>query len=223
VRLPQQLRCAAWLVRPGRTGPLSANWGREWGLPIDRFYIERFLVQHADDIRGHVLEVKDDGYTRGFGTAVASSSVLDVDPANADATLVADLQDPASLPGDAFDCVLLTQTLQFVYDLPAAMRSLHRLLRPGGVCLATVPVVSKRDRGGGPYDYWRLLPEGLGRLLGDVFGHESVAVTGYGNTRTAVGFLLGLAAEDFNADELDACDPDFAVVAGARAVKSLRG
>jgi SAM-dependent methyltransferase len=223
LRIRRQLRCIAWLARPSRTGPLSDNWGREWGLPIDRWYIERFLRSHADDIHGDVLEVMDNRYTRRFGSAILSSSVLDIDHTNADATLVADLQQPSSFPEDAFDCVVLTQTLQFVYDLPGAARAVHRMLRPGGVCLATVPTVSRRDRADATgFEYWRLLPDALDRLLGDVFGRASVTVTPFGSARTAVAFLLGLAAEDLSAAELEACDQAFPILAAARAVKPRR-
>jgi SAM-dependent methyltransferase len=198
---------------------LSDNWGREWGLPVDRWYIERFLIEHADDIRGDVLEVMDDRYTRRFGSSISSSSVLDINRANRNATLIADLQDPFDFPEGAFDCVVLTQTLQFVYDLQAAARSLHRMLRPGGVCLVTVPAVSKCDGAHSGQEYWRLLPDGLRRTLGDVFGPDSVNVISFGSARTAVGFLLGLAAEDFGPGELEASDPVFPLVTAARAVK----
>jgi SAM-dependent methyltransferase len=222
LRIRRQLQCLAWLSRPSRTGRLSDNWGREWGLPVDRWYIERFLTDHADDIRGDVLEVMDDRYTRRFGTSISSSSVLDIDRGNPNATLVADLQSPSTFPEDTFDCVVLTQTLQFVYDLQAATRSLHRMLRPGGVCLVTVPAVSRRDAGAhSGEEYWRLLPDGLGRTLGDVFGPDSVSVTSFGSARTAVGFLLGLAAEDFGPGELEANDPVSPLVTAARAVKPL--
>ena len=60
---------AGW-VRFGslrRVTPLSREFGYDRGLPIDRYYIERFLATHIADIHGHVLEVEDDIYTRQFG------------------------------------------------------------------------------------------------------------------------------------------------------------
>ena len=42
-----------------------------------------------------------------------------------------------------FDCAIVTQTLQFVYDVRAALATLHRILAPGGVLLATVPGITK--------------------------------------------------------------------------------
>src|SRR5262249_39627422 len=40
-----------------RAAPISRSFGNDRGLPVDRFYIERFLATHAECIRGRVLEV----------------------------------------------------------------------------------------------------------------------------------------------------------------------
>ena len=50
-----------------RVTPISTKWGFDRGLPIDRHYIENFLAVNADDIRGGVLEIGDNSYTRRFG------------------------------------------------------------------------------------------------------------------------------------------------------------
>ena len=42
-----------------RVTPFSRRFGFDRGLPVDRYYIERFLVAHAHDVRGRVLEIKD--------------------------------------------------------------------------------------------------------------------------------------------------------------------
>jgi hypothetical protein len=49
------------------TAPVSRNFGYDRGLPVDRYYIEGFLDRHKSDVRGHVLEVGDDSYTRRYG------------------------------------------------------------------------------------------------------------------------------------------------------------
>jgi SAM-dependent methyltransferase len=220
MRLSQLARSIAWLTSEARTGPLSDNWGREWGTPIDRWYIERFLGAHAVDIRGDVLEIMDDRYTARFGADVRTSTILDIDSSNPRATLVADISQPDSLPRNRFNCIVLTQTLQYVFDLQAAVQSIHRTLRPGGVCLATVPAVSRLDsaataRG----EFWRVTPAGCSRLFGEQFGGDAVEVTSCGNTRTAICFLLGLAAEDLSERELSAVHPAFPLVVTVRAMK----
>ena len=104
-----------------RTTPLSDHWGRDRGTPIDRYYIEQFLTAHREAIRGCVLEVLNADYTERFGIGVDQSDVLDIDPANERATVVADLAAADDIPSDTFDCFILTQTLQYVYDLPIAL------------------------------------------------------------------------------------------------------
>ena len=207
----------AWPAFLRRTRPLSDVWGFDRGTPVDRHYIEGFLAEHRGDIRGRVLEVQDSAYTERFGSGVEGRDVLDIDPSNPRATIVADLADPGALPAGAFDCFILTQTLHLVYDLPAAARSCHRLLRPGGVLLATGPALS-RVRGG--TDFWRFTPASLGRLLGEAFGPGQVAVRAYGNVLAATAFLSGMALEEVPARLLDRRDEHFPVIVAARAVKA---
>jgi hypothetical protein len=88
-----------------RTAPFSDNWGWDRGTPIDRVYIERFLREHAEDVRGDVLEIGGRYYTEMLGDRrVARSDVLDIDPDNAAATIVGDLASEETLPPDWFDC-----------------------------------------------------------------------------------------------------------------------
>src|ERR671927_425746 len=105
----------------GRTRPVDPHWGAGRGQPIDRWYIERFLERHRSRITGRVLEVKDSGYTERFGHAVTERGVLDVNPANPRATYVADLAAADGLPEGHFDCFVLTQTLQYVFDVGSAI------------------------------------------------------------------------------------------------------
>jgi SAM-dependent methyltransferase len=210
-----------------RLEPIDGHFGGGRGKPIDRHYIERFLRRHATDVRGRVLEVGGDDYTRRFGGArVVRSDVLHVAPSHAGVTLVADLAAPGeALPDGAFDCFICTQTLQYVFDLAAAMRTIHRLLAPGGVLLLSVPGISQlspydRDRWG---EHWRFTPQSVARLLGEPFGADGVAVQGHGNVLAAIGFLHGLACEDLTAAELDAPDDRYPLVVTARAAKAQQG
>jgi SAM-dependent methyltransferase len=215
----QRLRRPAWLGTIRRTTPLSDHYGRDRGTPIDRFYIEQFLAAERAAIRGRVLEVLNRDYTERFGTAVESSDVLDVDPANPDATIVADLAAADTVPTSSFDCFILTQTLQYVYDVEAAVANAHRVLRPGGTLLCTVPVVSRVDRLELESEYWRLTAAACSRLFGDVFAPSNVAVRGRGNVLAAVAFLVGMAAEELSPRELERDDPFFPVVVTVRATK----
>jgi SAM-dependent methyltransferase len=203
----------------GSISPVSSAWGYDRGRPVDRWYIERFIQEHRADITGRVLEVKDSMYTDRYGHAVVERAVLDVDAGNERATHVADLAAADALPSGTFDCFILTQTLQLIFDVGAAIQHAHRILRPGGVLLATVPVASRVVDP--PFtDYWRFTPLVAARLFEDGFGPGEVAVEGRGNVLSQIAFLKGLAAEDLNDDELAADDVRFPLVVCARAVRA---
>jgi SAM-dependent methyltransferase len=204
----------AWPAFLRRTRPLSDFWGFDRGTPVDRHYIEGFLAEHRGDVHGRVLEVQDSGYTDRFGSGVEGRDVLDIDPANPRATIVADLAKTVGLPARAFDCFILTQTLHLIYDLPAAVRSCHHLLKPGGVLLVTGPAVSRVRNG----DFWRFTPASLSRLLEEKFGQ--VTVRSYGNVLAATAFLSGMAKEEVPSRLLDKRDEHFPVIIAARAVKA---
>jgi SAM-dependent methyltransferase len=197
------------------------GWDRG-GLPVDRYYIERFLEQNAGDIAGHVLEVRDDAYTRKFGgSSVTRVDVLHPTTDNEKATIVADLTSAEHVPSDTFDCIVLTQVLPFILDVQAAVRTLHRILRPGGVVLATMPGISQvvrydMDRWG---DYWRFTSLSARRLFECGFPGGEVRVEAHGNVLAATAFLQGLSSRDLRADELDYTDPDYEVLIAVRAVK----
>jgi len=207
-----------------RTSPVSRNWGYDRGLPVDRHYIEDFLERHQADVRGRVLEVGDDSYTRRFGgDRVTARDVLHVDPRAPQATIVADLTDAGHVPSDLFDCVILTQTLHLIYDFRAAIETVHRVLRPGGVLLATVPGITPTSHSewAGQW-YWSFTCHSARRVFEERFAPRDVVVECYGNVLTAAAFLYGLAAEELKQEELSAHDPDYQVTVAVRAVKSER-
>ena len=219
-RLRRLLR-PAWLGTLRRTTPLRRHWGADRGTPVDRFYIERFLAAHGSDVHGRVLEVKDGGYARRFGREVSAVDVLDIYPANPEATVIADLTAADGIPSDSYDCFILTQTLQFILEPRAALGHAHRVLRPGGVLLATVPTVSRVIR---EFDYlsdfWRFTTASCSALFSERFGATQVRVEGRGNVLVSIAFLAGLAAEELSARELESHDPDFTLLVTVRAVKS---
>jgi SAM-dependent methyltransferase len=204
-----------------RVTPISDCFGYDRGTPVDRYYIEGFLERHRADVRGRVLEVGDASYTRRFGGGrVQCSDVLHVQEGNLEATIVADLASADHVPSDAFDCIILTQTLQFVFDVPAALRTLHRILAPGGVLLLTVPGISHVDRGEwGDTWFWSFTAASLRRLLCAHFPNDTVEVRTHGNVLVASAFLYGLASEEIHTGEFEHHDPCYQVVITGRVIK----
>ncbi|MGH9146087.1 MAG: class I SAM-dependent methyltransferase, partial [Vicinamibacterales bacterium] len=204
-----------------RTEPLSRTFGYDRGLPVDRHYIERFLSAHAADLRGRSLEAGDDSYTRRFGgERVDRHDVLHPVEGTPGATIIADLASADQLPSDTFDCIVLTQTLQLIFDLPAAVRTLYRILKPGGVLLVTVPGMSQlsEDEWGQSW-YWSFTTFSARRLFGSVFPAGAVEVAAYGNVLAATAFLHGMATEELRPEELDRNDPSYPLLITVRAVK----
>jgi SAM-dependent methyltransferase len=203
-----------------RLEPISRDWGFERGTVIDRYYIDRFMRRHAEEVRGRVLEVGTDSMTREYGSSrVEHSDVLHVAHSGPPVTIVGDLAEGTDLPSEAFDCVIVTQTLNVVYDVAAVVRTVHRILRPGGVALVTVPGITKISR----YDmdrwgqYWSFTSRSARRLFEEAFPAAGVTVEAAGNVFTATAFLYGIAAEELTAEELDHHDPDFETLIGIRA------
>jgi SAM-dependent methyltransferase len=230
-------RLTAWppigLVRFGslrRGTPFTRNFGGDRGTPLDRHYIEDFLSRHAGlpgyspgTIRGRVLEIGEDVYSRRYGRPgdIERLDVLDVSPANPRATVVADLTDGSNLASGAYDCIICAQTLLLIYDLRAVVATLHRILAPGGTLLVTLPGISQicrpdMDEWG---DYWRFTTLSARRLFEEAFEPADITVEAYGNVLAATAFLYGLAAEDVRPRELDLRDPDYQVTIGVKAVK----
>lgn len=196
--------------------PLSQCYGYDRGTPVDRPYIDDFLTTNADLIRGDAAEVKDDTYLRRHGgNRITSITILDVDPDNPAATLVADLAAPDILPPAHFDCIVLTQTLQLLPDPAQTITTCARALKPGGSLLVTVPAVARISPSGRAADRWRFTPAGLRHLFTGWNGQ--VAVTGYGNLRTCLAALRGEAAEELEPGQLDHHDPDFPLTVCAAA------
>jgi hypothetical protein len=204
---------------------VSRHLGRDRGLPIDRYYIERFLAANADSIRGHVLEIDDDRYTRTFGgDRVTKSDVLHVRPDNPRATIVADLTCADHITSNLFDCVILTQTLPFIYNIHAVVTTLHRIVRPGGVVLATVGGITQISRSATDcWDYyWGFTTRSARLLFEEVFRAANVTVDSFGNVLAATAFLHGLAAEDLHPTKLDYRDQDYEFLITIKAVKPRR-
>jgi peptidoglycan/xylan/chitin deacetylase (PgdA/CDA1 family)/SAM-dependent methyltransferase len=201
--------------------PVSPRWGRDRGTPIDRYYIERFLERHRADIRGRVLEVREPLYaTRFGGAAVAACDVVDRDAANPMATIVADLRRATTIGDATYDCIILTQTLQLIDEIPAALAECARILRPGGVLLATAPsTIRVDDEAGIDGDFWRLTEASARTLLANIFPIDAFDVGSDGNVKACTAFLHGVSVEEMPAADLNWVDAAFPLVVTMRAVK----
>jgi SAM-dependent methyltransferase len=160
-------------------------------------------------------------YVFGAATFCQSCASANLTRTQVTATIVGDLTTGVGVPSEAFDCIILTQTLCVIYDIHSAVRHVHRALKPGGVVLATVPGISQicrrdYDRWG---DYWRFTTLSARKLFAEVFGPENVHVEAHGNVLTAMAFMNNLAIHELSRQELDHVDPDYELNIAIRAVK----
>ncbi len=204
---------------------MSSDWGYDRGTPIDRYYIERFLESSAEAVRGVVLEVQESDYTRRFGgERVTRSDVIDLDVGNARANLTGDLRRLEGIPSESYDCFILTQTIHVIDDMRAVLREAKRLLKPGGVLLATLPCASRvcleYGRDG---DFWRVTEAGARRLLSEFFPSSHLDIHSFGNVLATVAFLEGLACHEVSVEELEFHDPFHSLLVGIRAIKPSVG
>ncbi len=204
-----------------RSEPVSHDWGFDRGVPVDRRYIESFLERFRADIGGRCLEIETDAYLRRFGDdRLTKVDVLDVDPDNRDATIVADLAAADHVPSASFDTIVLTQTLQLIYDLRAAVGHLHRILAPGGTILATAPGITAIDKEAWSDIWaWSFTAYSMRRLFEECFDPAQVHVEVFGNVLAATAFVHGLSVGDLTMEELDVVDTHYPVIVAVRARK----
>jgi SAM-dependent methyltransferase len=204
-----------------RITPISRTWGYDRGVPIDRYYIDKFMRNRAIDVRGRVLEIEDNTYTYRYGgRRVTCSDILHVVEGYPRATIIGDLTNAPHIPDGRFDCIILTQTLQLIYDFHAAIRTLYRILKPGGVLLVTFPGISQNnDRDWSDDWYWSFTPLAARRMFEEAFPPSNLKIDAFGNVLTATSFLQGISAGELSEQELDHVERGYEVTIGVRAIK----
>jgi glycosyltransferase involved in cell wall biosynthesis len=206
-----------------RTKPFSKDFGYDRGGPVDRYYIENFLEKNSARIQGRVLEIGDNEYTLRYGgTKVVKSDILHIDEKNKKATFVGDLSNAPHVPDNAFDCIILTQTLHLIYNYKDALRTCFRILKPGGSLLLTVPGISHIDRGAWKDIWlWSFTEAAVQKLLQETFPQGDATTETFGNVLVATAFLYGMGLPELKQSQLDDTDPYYQVVVAACAVKPL--
>ena len=119
------------------------------------------------------------------------------------------------------DCLIFTQTLQFIYDIHSVVRNIYKMLKPGGKVLITGAVTAQLSLH--DYynwgEYWRFTDHSMKKLLCEAFEEDKVEVASYGNVKTAVAFLFGLCTEDLSEFDLEFNDEQHPLVVTAVAEK----
>ncbi|OGG48350.1 hypothetical protein A3D66_02180 [Candidatus Kaiserbacteria bacterium RIFCSPHIGHO2_02_FULL_50_9] len=83
--------------------------------------------------------------------------------------VVADVNEKIPLPDNSFDCIIMNNTLEHLYNPQKAIDECRRILRQGGLLLAAVPFLIKTHQE--PHDYHRYT-EYMLRILFKDFAYE---------------------------------------------------
>jgi len=202
-----------------RHKPLSNYYGLDRGQAIDRYYIEKFLDQNRQAITGHCLEVLNNDYSLRYGKKITKSDILDIDTNNKAATIYGDLRQLNNIPDNTFDCIILTQVLQFIDDGLSAIKNCERILKPGGTLLATLPSISRIDCvSGAESDYWRFTVASAKYLFSKIF--NNFEISSVGNVKAGLYFWIGLATEEISKKDLDYDDKNFPCLITVKATKN---
>jgi glycosyltransferase involved in cell wall biosynthesis/SAM-dependent methyltransferase len=201
--------------------PFSTQFGYDRGGPVDRYYIENFLKKEADHIKGRCLEIGDNEYSLLYGgTKLTQSDILHIDKTNTKATFIGDLSNAPQLPDNAFDSIVLTQTLHLIYDFKGALATCYRILKPGGVLLLTSPGITPIDHGEWKKTwFWSFTDKALIKLTEETFPGSSIEVKTFGNVHVASAFLYGMGVTEILVEKLDYSDPHFQVIITVKAIK----
>jgi hypothetical protein len=203
-----------------RVTPFSAQFGFDRGTPVDRYYLHRFLDSHRARITGDVLEIQVPDSARRYGARLGDVHTVDLNPAHRP-TYTCDLAaSDGVIPSDRYDCFLLPNTLCVLRDVEGCLRQALRVVKPGGVILAStagfVPLTPDAP------DYWHLSAAGWQEIAARALAGALFRVESHGNCLAAVAAMLGLAHEELRPAELDASDPRYPVLVTLYCEKPLR-
>lgn len=196
------------------TKPVSRDFGMGRGKAIDRYYIEHFLEENKELIRGDCLEIAENTYTLQYGKDKVERSYMLHLEGWGDNRIKGNLETGEGIESEKYDCAIITQTLMFIFDMKKVASNIYRMLKKGGSALLTVSGISQISR----YDadlwgsYYGFHEDAMRELFEPLFGKENVTVHTHGNVKTAVAMLCGLCQEDLCEADFQVEDRDYPVV-----------
>lgn len=197
--------------------PLSYNYGASrGGRSVARYYIEKFVAECKDYIKGTVMEIGDARYSVWGGGKVDDLIILSLDDEKKEHYMKGNLETGEGLREDSVDCLILTNVLSSLFDVYAAVQNIGKILKKGGHAIITVPGIASLYRV--QYEtygqFWRYTPSGIIRLLECYIPGARLSVKQYGNVKTSAAFLYGLTVEDLTQEDLDYHDSCYPMVIG---------
>ena len=164
-------------------------------IPTDtRLSLERELEGHFEALRrrnpGIVLDVGAKHAPYRSTISADTYMTLDLDPAN-EPDICCDVHQ-IDWASEYFDAVIATEVLEHLREPQQAVGEMYRILKPGGVCLASTRFFY--DYHGDPHDYYRFTWDSL-RYLFRPF--TRVEVHAHGNRIQALWQLITASKRTF--------------------------
>ena len=197
--------------------PLSYDYGlSRGGRSIARYYIDKFVEEYKEFIKGTVMEIGDARYSILGKDAVENLLILSLDDEEKEHYVKGNLETGEGLKEEYLDCIILTNVLSSLFDIQAAVRNIGRVLKKGGKAIITVPGIASLYRV--QYEtygqFWRFTPSGVIQLLKRYIPDAKIIVKEYGNVKTSAAFLYGMTVEDLTKEELEYRDSCYPMVIG---------
>lgn len=200
--------------------PLDQTFGIDRGQAVDRLYIEKFIEKHKEDIHGVVMEIQDNRYMQRFGEKrIEKEIILHVEGGKN--CIKGNFATGEGLEESMVDCLICTQTLQYIYDLKNTAKNIYKILKRNGTALITVPGIKPlciyhQEHWG---EYWSFTKQSIYQMFVDEFGKENIEVSSYGNVKVAMAYLYGLCVEDLAKEDFYFNDENFPFIVTARLQK----
>lgn len=195
--------------------PVSRQFGTERGTPVDRYYIEKFLEEHKQLVKGEVLEIEDNTYSLKYGEErLTRSIVMDVGSDEEGVTFNGNLETGEGIRDEVADCFILTQTLMYLFDLKSAAHNISRLLKKRGAALITCSGISQNSRRCMD-DYgccFNFNADALRKMFESEPDLDVVETGSYGNVKTVMAHLGGLCREDLEVRDFEANDKYYPLI-----------
>jgi SAM-dependent methyltransferase len=189
-----------------RQFPFCPSFGLGRGTPVDRYYLERFIAESRQQVRGDVVELGGRAANRqAYGFDCDRYRGVDLQAGDG-VEVVGDIHDASLFAEASLDTVLAFNVLEHCRQPWVVAENTHRWLRGGGRVLCMVPNAQRLHEM--PEDYWRPLPAAVDSLF-SMFPVRRMRV--YGNPVATIASLFGVAAEELTAEELAVHHPSYPV------------
>lgn len=161
--------------------PFQRPWHFQW-LAVRG--LRRALRRVLPTLRGAVVDVGC-GHRpyRGWLGPEARYVGLDIEGSDGNPDVLVAAGAPWPFESASVDAIVCTQVIEHVVDLDLLLGEMRRVLRPGGMLIATAPFAYNEH--GAPHDYRRVTVHGMRRLL--AAGFEVVELSPIG----AIGSTTG--------------------------------